>query len=160
MINQRLSIVLVIFLVRASYGCIIHNAESGVCTYKYLPKTSEPDTLWKADMPFCGKWVAPFPPCVPSTPTDAWIAADQNFPFGRIGTSDEQVDVHSIRSKDTWIEQTVTNAMQESRRQNNYFQNKDCQDAYARYTCWINFPRCDDTGESLPVCQSGERRCS
>lgn len=35
--------------------------------------------------------------------------------------------------------------------------NMDCQEAYARYTCWLNFPRCsDDFDESLPMCQSGE----
>ncbi|KAL7443646.1 hypothetical protein ACHAXH_009505, partial [Discostella pseudostelligera] len=174
MVNQsRLPFAFILLSVSASYGCIIHNTDSGVCAYKYLPKSSQPDevaraeTLWKADLPFCGRWIGNYyAPCVPSTPTDAWTAADTNFPFGRlVGTSDDgqQVDIHSIRSKDSWIEQTVTNSIQsriemekmQGSRYYHYYQNKDCQDAYARYTCWINFPRCsDDTGESLPVCQS------
>ncbi len=178
MVNQsRLPFAFILLSVSASYGCIIHNTDSGVCAYKYLPKSSQPDevaraeTLWKADLPFCGRWIGNYyAPCVPSTPTDAWTAADTNFPFGRlVGTSDDgqQVDIHSIRSKDSWIEQTVTNSIQsriemekmQGSRYYHYYQNKDCQDAYARYTCWINFPRCsDDTGESLPVCQSGEIR--
>ena len=180
MVNRnrtRLSSACLVFGVSSSYGCIIHNTDSGVCSYKYRPATSEPDavaraeSLWKADMPFCGKWIADYyAPCVPSTPTDAWTAADANFPFGRLSTSDsQQVDVHSIRSKDAWIEQTVTNSIQsrielektQGSRYYRYFRNKDCQDAYARYTCWINFPRCsDDTLESLPLCQSGERTIS
>jgi len=37
-----------------------------------------------------------------------------------------------------------------------FYQNPDCQDAFKRYMCWINFPRCDDVFEdtSLPICQS------
>ncbi len=35
-----------------------------------------------------------------------------------------------------------------------YFRNQDCQDAYAAFSCWLNFPRCDDFQESLPLCQS------
>lgn len=28
------------------------------------------------------------------------------------------------------------------------------KDAYKRYFCWLNFPRCDEFGETLPMCQS------
>ena len=116
-------------------------------------------------MPFCGKWVHYYQPCVPSTPTDAWMAADANFPFGRLASSDGREDTHSIRAKDKWIEETVMSTIEarnnDERLQGSshyrYFRNKDCQEAYARYTCWLNFPRCsDEFDESLPLCQSGE----
>ena len=32
--------------------------------------------------------------------------------------------------------------------------NDDCQDAYRNYLCWINFPRCDDDGNSMAMCRS------
>jgi hypothetical protein len=37
-----------------------------------------------------------------------------------------------------------------------FYNNLDCQDAFKRYMCWINFPRCDEVFEdaSLPMCQS------
>jgi hypothetical protein len=28
------------------------------------------------------------------------------------------------------------------------------KDAYKRYFCWVNFPRCDEFEETLPMCQS------
>mmetsp|Transcript_11296 Transcript_11296/g.20728 ORF Transcript_11296/g.20728 Transcript_11296/m.20728 type:complete len:259 (+) Transcript_11296:128-904(+) len=169
--RNHLVIILLHAILTASFGCIIQNSDSGVCTRKYLPQTSDLDAIeearvrWMADIPFCGKWISSyFAPCVPSLPTKAWTAADPNFPDGRLTfSSDEQVDVHSIRSKDRWIEQTVTNTIQaridlekqQGSSHYHYFRNKDCQEAYARYTCWLNFPRCsDEFDESLPMCQS------
>ena len=36
-----------------------------------------------------------------------------------------------------------------------FYKNKDCQNAYKNYMCWINFPRCDlSTDETLPTCRS------
>jgi hypothetical protein len=30
----------------------------------------------------------------------------------------------------------------------------DCEAALSRYMCWVNFPRCDEFDESLPMCVS------
>jgi hypothetical protein len=32
--------------------------------------------------------------------------------------------------------------------------NLDCQEAYKRYLCYVNFPRCDENELSLPMCSS------
>ncbi|KAL7452063.1 hypothetical protein ACHAWC_004482 [Mediolabrus comicus] len=62
--------------------------------------------------------------------------------------------------KDEWVEETVTNTIatrieqEKSLGTTHYFRNQDCQDAYAAFSCWLNFPRCDDFQESLPLCQS------
>ncbi len=32
--------------------------------------------------------------------------------------------------------------------------NADCQQAYKNFLCFMNFPRCDDTGQSLILCRS------
>ena len=128
-----------------------------------LDSIEEAKTIWLADMPFCGRWIASyFSPCVPSTPTKEWAAADENFPGGRLSISDGQEDVVSIRNKDKWVETTVNKAIasrieqekQQGKSHYRYFRNDDCQEAYAKYTCWLNFPRCDDFDESLPLCQS------
>ena len=150
-----------------SFGCAIHGTDSGVCTKKYLPTSSELSSLeeaksrWMADMPFCGRFISSYySPCVPSKPTIEWTAADANFLSGRLSTDGE--DIASIRNKDSWVEENVSRAVQaridteKEQGSSHYFRNKDCQEAYARYTCWLNFPRCsDDSDESLPMCQSG-----
>ena len=178
-----LVITLLLLTIQSTFGCQIHNSDSGVCTKKYLPTSTELDaieeakTRWQADLPYCGRFVASYySPCVPSKPTDAWIAPDANFPNGRLAASGQknvvigdvsggEEDVHSIRSKDAWVKQTVTRTIQarvdlekqQGSSHYHYFRNKDCQEAYARYTCWLNFPRCsDEFDETLPMCQSGE----
>ena len=105
-------------------------------TKKYLPSSSElaaieeSKALWTTDMPFCGRWIASYyKPCVPSRPTEAWAAADGNFPAGRlIGRVDDgPEDVTSIRNKDKWVEGTVAAAIQsridleKENRQHHYF---------------------------------------
>ena len=161
-----------LIIVQLSFGCIIHSSNSGVCTKKYLPVSGdlqaieESTSRWKVDLPFCGKYVGNYyPPCVPTLPTSAWTAADANFPDGRLALSDgdnthHPEDVFSIRSKDKWVQETVTTSIEsriELERQHgsrHYFKNKDCQEAYGRYMCWLNFPRCNDFQESLGLCQS------
>lgn len=72
-------------------------------------------------------------------------------------------DTVSIQTKDNWVQKTVASTIanrieKERELGSNYYhfyQNKDCQEAYAKFTCWLNFPRCDDFFEdSLPLCQS------
>ncbi|KAL7473363.1 hypothetical protein ACHAXS_013812 [Conticribra weissflogii] len=157
-------------------ACKIHGTDSGVCTNKYLPSTYSLDKndekdlnaiqkakdIWNAEIPFCGRWIASYySPCVPSRPTSEWMAVDANFPFGRL-SSDDNVDVYSVRNKDSWVEEMVTSTVeariemekQKGKRHYRFYKNKDCQEAYSRYFCWLNFPRCDEFQESLPMCQS------
>lgn len=92
-------------------------------------------------MPFCGVYIANYyPPCVPRTQQ---LPPDQNFPDGR--HSD-----HTTRAKDRWVETTFL----EKARSNAFRRKRDCQEAYKRYLCWANFPRCDEEERSLPVCSS------
>jgi len=147
-----------LLVAQLSFGCVIHNSNSGVCTKKYLPvsddlQVEEAKARWQEDLPFCGKYVGNYySPCVPAMPTTDWTALDANFPEGRLALSDgdnaHPEDVYSIKSKDKWIEETVMSTIasrielekqQGSRR--HYFKNKDCQEAYGRYLCWLNFPR-------------------
>lgn len=103
-------------------------------------------------MPFCGKYVNSYPVCVPGSSTSPsvpeWLSSDANE------------DLDAIRAKDSWVEQETAKTIAEKIEQerllgkSHYSRNKDCQDAYAAYTCWLNFPRCDEFQESLPLCQS------
>lgn len=34
------------------------------------------------------------------------------------------------------------------------FKSDACEAALSRYICWVNFPRCDEFDESLPMCMS------
>jgi hypothetical protein len=159
----------------AASSCRIHGTDSGQCTVKYLPETysthgNEHDleaiqiakSHWMADMPYCGRFIANYySPCVPSKPTPEWTSPDANFQYGRL-TTEEQSDTASILAKDQWVEATVSSTisqrieMERQKGSNHYkfYKNKDCQEAFARYTCWLNFPRCDENDESLPLCQS------
>jgi len=131
-----------------------------------LQDIEEAKARWQKDLPFCGKYISNYYlPCVPAQPTSDWTALDANFPDGRLALSDgdnthHPEDVFSIRSKDKWVQETVTTSIEsriELERQHgsrHYFKNKDCQEAYGRYMCWLNFPRCNDFQESLGLCQS------
>ncbi|KAL7430155.1 hypothetical protein ACHAXM_002056 [Skeletonema potamos] len=140
-------------------ACMIQNTDSGVCSYKYLTtpqatleQIDEARRRWQKDLPFCGKYVNNYPPCVPlsSSSTPSWLS------------DDAKEDNNIIRAKDRWVQDTVTNTIAERIEQERalgkshyrYFQNKDCQDAFAAYTCWLNFPRCDGYQSSLPLCVS------
>lgn len=35
-----------------------------------------------------------------------------------------------------------------------FYKNPDCKNAYKNFMCWSNFPRCDDNGQSLILCES------
>ncbi len=68
------------------------------------------------------------------------MAVDANFLDGRL-IRDERADLHSIRSKDHWVEQTVTSTIsnridcekEQGSNKYHYFRNKDSQEACARY---------------------------
>ena len=106
-------------------------------------------------MPFCGRFIH-YVPCVPKKQA---LDLDQNFPEGRWSN-------FSILSKDSWVqEMTIGNingriiAETDSNFGSKdvsprFFGNHDCKLAYARYMCWINFPRCDVDLESARTCKS------
>ncbi|KAF0708158.1 hypothetical protein AaE_013330 [Aphanomyces astaci] len=105
-------------------------------------------------MPFCGP-ILPYTTCVPRAQT-LWYN-------------------HSVKSKDLFLAQMFKKivvqrqlyeadvAMQSAGVDEwgglgeivpRYTENKDCQDAFRNYMCWLNFPRCDDAGRSLVLCRS------
>mmetsp|Transcript_25604 Transcript_25604/g.40203 ORF Transcript_25604/g.40203 Transcript_25604/m.40203 type:complete len:247 (-) Transcript_25604:49-789(-) len=154
-------IILSLAAIAHASACMIQNTDSGVCSYKYL--TSSQASLdqieaarerYENDMPFCGKYVNSYPTCVPASSTSPtvpeWLSSDANE------------DTNAIRAKDTWLEQetakTIADRIEQERSLGKshyrYFRNKDCQDAYTAYICWLNFPRCDEFQESMPLCQS------
>ena len=162
MASLALTLLLAVLAASTSFACVLHGTDSGVCTSRYLPASTELESLeqsrelWNQDMPFCGRFIASYyKPCVPSLPTNEWAAADANFPEGRIISSDAKVDAQMIRKKDRWVEDSVTNAV-EARKQEGprHYRGNDCQEAFARYQCWLNFPRCSDVEETLQMCTS------
>jgi len=161
--NIILILLAVIAQLTVASACLIQGTYSGVCSYKYT--TSSQATLeqiesakirWESDLPFCGKFVHYYPTCVPAASSSRSYDDIPNF----LVSSDDNADVVSIREKDEWVEETVTNTIatrieqEKSLGTAHYFRNQDCQDAYAAFSCWLNFPRCDDFQESLPLCQS------
>ena len=151
--------VLLIFLllsVRPGAGCVISGTDSGYCTKAYLPSTYGEDikaierarSLWDCRddaecIPFCGKYVATYPLCLPRVDN---VAPDQNFPKGRFGES------FNTLTKDMWIEETALATIASNPEL--FSTNADCQDSYKRYICYLNYPRCDDNENSLPLCSS------
>lgn len=166
-----------VFCVQLALTCDIHGTNSGICTNEYHPSSYAIDgdeldvqaiqqakIKWQSDMPYCGKYIANYySPCVPSRPSTEWASPDANFQFGRLMKGESKTDVASVQTKDNWVRETVTSTIQgkielEREQGSNHYhfnQNKDCQEAFARYSCWLNFPRCDEFFEdSLPLCQS------
>jgi len=135
-------------------------------------------------MPFCGPFLLHeirdeeynFPGFVPCVPRDQSLPVDRNFPQGRHTK-------HTTKSKDAWVELAV-NAwmirrklaetdeldMEEVTDEYGVLDTNDggatalrftkgkvnqaCEDAFSRYMCSINFPRCDENQESLRTCES------
>ena len=141
-------------------------------------------TLGDHCMPFCGPFLLHeirdeeynFPGFVPCVPRDQSLPVDRNFPQGRHTK-------HTTKSKDAWVELAV-NAwmirrklaetdeldMEEVTDEYGVLDTNDggatalrftkgkvnqaCEDAFSRYMCSINFPRCDENQESLRTCES------
>ncbi|KAL7498343.1 hypothetical protein ACHAWT_009391 [Skeletonema menzelii] len=139
---NKLSLALAV--IATASGCMIQDTNSGVCSHKYL--TTSQATLeqieaakerWESDLPFCGKYINSYTPCMPE-------------------------DLNAIREKDRWVQLQATKTVEEriekerllGKKHYRYYRNKDCQDSFNAYMCWLNFPRCDEFQESLPLCQS------
>lgn len=148
-----------------AHGCQIAGYESGVCDHGIR----EDQDRREAEMPFCGRFIK-YVPCVPHQKfyTEPEAQPDRNFPHGRWKN-------HTTLHKDNWIREMVKANMfyrisleidedLQDKGVNEYGHKKeikprfrdndDCKYAYIRYMCWINFPRCDDTENSLLTCQS------
>lgn len=122
-------------------------------------------------MPFCEKYIT-YTPCVPA---DQSLPPDAEFPEGRWSN-------HTARNKDEWIRKmiqgnihwrvylelmTMDGRLKDKGPLNEYekrteiiprfhqsVSSSDCKEAYRRFMCWMNFPRCDDNGNSLIMCRS------
>lgn len=121
-------------------------------------------------MPFCGKYIAAYyPVCVPNTDAFTLPGRDRQFPHGRLYPTTADKDAWVESSALAMIERRIaieTNKtarklgvdefgeVSEERTAVRFNKNNACQQAYERYFCWLNFPRCDSDGESLPLCQS------
>ncbi|CAN0246492.1 unnamed protein product, partial [Discosporangium mesarthrocarpum] len=141
-------------------GCRIHGADIGYCEPSYY---DDPD-FREANTPFCSNFIK-YPVCVPKYDP---LPPSREFENGRWFNN-------TAYEKDKWVEQYY-NLVVENRlivEGNKTLQklgideygNKgspvprftdtyDCQRSYKAYMCYINFPRCDDEGESTVTCRS------
>ena len=134
-----------------------------------------------AALPHCGKYVK-YPACVPDTRKQ--LPPDRNFPNGRwynhtMKTKDEwvlkqTVDIIKAR-KFLEVDQKTKEKMEMKEHGSGKGRTKDkdrtsltwrfsrtayggggadCVEAFRAYMCYINFPRCDDEGNSLVTCRS------
>lgn len=141
-------------------SCRLNGKDIGICDAQL--ETDEPYRL--KVLPFCGMYVR-YSACVPKT---APLAASRDHPDGRWTKN-------TATEKDAWIsafyEKTVAERIvieKDKQLQHNgvdeygnpgapaprFAGNPDCRDAYKTYMCWANFPRCDETEESLLMCRS------
>jgi len=141
-------------------SCRIWGADTGECSLKTLDRT------WRMqNMPFCQDFVI-YPACLPKQQT---LPPSREYPEGRWIN-------YTVLTKDQWVEKSCrdwtgyrrtaetnpdyrvagTNEFgQKGKMIKRFWHNKDCQDAYQAYFCYINFPRCDnDLQQSLPTCRS------
>ncbi|KDO25520.1 hypothetical protein SPRG_22226 [Saprolegnia parasitica CBS 223.65] len=130
---------------RGLMACRIMGSNTGEC---------QAPSVFLQYMPFCGPLLQ-YTACVPEAQT-IWYN-------------------HSVKSKDLFLSQMYRKLVM----QREYFEqdvdlndaqrdewgnageivprfteNRDCQDAFRNYMCWLNFPRCDDAGVSLIMCRS------
>lgn len=151
-------------LVSFVQGCQIAGYESGVCDHAI----AEDRDYKLMMMPFCGRFIS-YVPCVPYPAyTEPEAQPDRNFPFGRWKN-------HTITHKDAWVKENVKANIfyrlsleideklqdkgvnehgHKKEIQPRFRDNDDCKYAYIKYMCWINFPRCDETENSLLTCKS------
>ncbi|CAM9264295.1 unnamed protein product [Pylaiella littoralis] len=141
-------------------GCYIHGSDIGYCE----PSLYEDSEFRLAATPFCASYIK-YSACVPKYDP---LPASRDFPDGRWFNN-------TMGIKDAWIEQHYNEIVnyrlevednKDLQKQgideygNNgspvprFTDNTDCQKAFKAYMCYINFPRCDDNGNSLVTCRS------
>lgn len=144
----------------STLSCYIWGTDSGVCSTETL------DPIWRMDhMPFCGE-VVKYPACLPKYQS---LPPTTSHQYGRWTN-------HTILKKDQWVMENYfnfvesrieieTNRTLKRQGKNEYgdsgrvikrfHKNKDCQNSYKNYFCFINFPRCDvERDLTLPTCRS------
>jgi len=140
--------------------CYIAGTDSGYCDPQI-----QADKEWRvAQLPFCAPHVK-YTPCLPQTRIQP---PSRHYPEGRFHN-------HTVLKKDEWVYKTTHEIIQtrkhyeQSRKlekkgmndlnestpiKKRFYRNPDCEDAFKAYMCYINFPRCDDDGNSLIMCRS------
>ncbi|CAM9918543.1 unnamed protein product, partial [Choristocarpus tenellus] len=143
-----------------SVGCRIHGVDIGYCDTDYYTDRD----FRSANTPFCGNFIK-YSVCVPKYDP---LPPSREFQNGRWFNN-------TASQKDKWIEEYY-NIVVESRlavegdktlqKQGideygnrgapvpRFTDNPDCQRAYKAYMCYINFPRCNDKGDSMVTCRS------
>jgi hypothetical protein len=141
---------------------MISGQESGYCDLDMNPINAAngkriKNSMYKlVNMPFCGRYI-PYVPCVPKYPM---LEPDRNYPIGRWYN-------FTILQKDEWVRNMVRGNINyridlETTENNKtledmtprFFKMPDCKQAYVKYMCWINFPKCDNDLESVRTCES------
>lgn len=152
-----------------AHGCLISGQESGYCDFEMNPigingKRIKNSPYKLVNMPFCGRYIN-YVPCVPKYQK---LEPDRNYPIGRwynftILQKDEWVR-NMVRGNINWrIDLEVNQSLKDTETNEwgnpgevvpRFFKQPDCKQAYVKYMCWINFPKCDNDLESVRTCES------
>lgn len=131
-------------LLQSAWSCVIQGHDTGIC---------RAITEVESEMPFCGS-VVRYTSCVPRE--YSW------FPN------------HTLAKKDLWAKQMYTTVLErriaiergrfpempepweaaDGNAITRFYNNEDCMNAYKNFLCWLNFPRCDEQGETMMLCES------
>lgn len=130
-------------------GCVIANAEAGVCT---------PEADVAAAAPFCGG-VVRYTACAPAQARgyppntirmkDDWVAAR----YAQVVELRQHVEAGLWRFDDPGYANFTAGGVAPAQRFTGASAD-DCANAFRNFMCWLNFPRCDDSGASLAMCRS------
>lgn len=153
------TLILLVIFVPATLSCFIAGADTGECSD--LPTIS----VWRQDnLPFCSPRVQ-YPACLPKYQK---LPESREFEKGRWFT-------HTHQKKDAWVHENANNHIREriklerneslrSKGVNEFgdpvtikkrmYKHPDCVNAFRNLFCWINFPRCNERGESMIMCRS------
>jgi hypothetical protein len=130
-------------------GCVIANAEAGVCT---------PEADVAAAAPFCGS-VVRYTACTPAQVRgypantirmkDDWVSAR----YAQVVELRQHVEAGLWRFDDAGYANYTGGGGPPAQRFTGASAD-DCANAFRNVMCWLNFPRCDDSGASLAMCRS------
>lgn len=129
-------------------ACVIQNSDSGVC--RLAQDIS-------ASMPFCGSIVTyeacvprevPWYPNVTTAVKDAWVGSTYSAAVARR----KAIELRQLIPVDPTLFDYYYNVPPTSRFTS--VTGSDCIEAYRRFFCYLNFPRCDGGGRSMLMCRS------
>lgn len=147
-------------VIRVASGCYIHGADIGYCE----PTLYTDSDFREANTPFCSSFIK-YSACVPKYDP---LSPSRDFPDGRWFNN-------TMTAKDSWVQQYFETVVayrlqiegeKDLQKQGideygnkgspvpRFTDNRNCEKAYKAYMCYINFPRCDDGGNSLVTCRS------